>query len=84
MIMKCGHAAVQSSEGDPVCPLCFTTDPRALEVDREFHDGNLRGRQAECYACGRKTDSDTALAFFGFDKDSSTDVYYCGCDTKIE
>lgn len=90
-MMKCGHAANATREGQPVCVICFGIVPGADVVDDSPPD--LTGRFAICsyvrdaslghsgkYA-GRKdpVPSSPKLAFFQHHPDREFDEYYCGC-----
>ena len=83
-MMKCGHAANASSEGQPVCAICWGK-PEAKEVDES--PPSLEGRTAKCsYSrrrdgspCTSEKPSDPSLPFFSHEKDKEHDRFYCGC-----
>ncbi len=66
-MMKCGHAANASHQGEPACVICWP-DPRSREVDDQGPD--LTGRTARCSywkgGCKSQQPSSTDLAFFEY------------------
>lgn len=93
-MMKCGHAANATREGEPVCVVCIGVDPGATVIDTA---PDLTGRVARCsYAKGKgdrhrgggqyavsefdsTRPSSTNLAFFKAQPDQAEDSFYCGC-----
>lgn len=73
-MMKCGHAANASHQGEPTCVICWP-DPKAREIADDAPD--LTGRTARCAywrgGCKSQQPSSTSLAFFE----------YCGPGSKF-
>ena len=49
-MMKCGHAANSTHDGEPACAICFP-HPKATEVDES--PPSLEGRTARCFHYGQ-------------------------------
>lgn len=63
--MKCGHTAnAETSDGKPVCIICFGITPDAEVIVPEENKPDLSGRSAVCLECGSVTDSNFKLPFF--------------------
>lgn len=77
VIMKCGHAANATHNGNPVCAICFGLTPDAEIIADTAPD--LTGRKAMCSQCGRITDSSENLLFFEYRPEQEYDSFYCGC-----
>lgn len=77
-MMRCGHVANATSNGKPVCVICYGIAAGADEVAEQ--QLNLEGRKAKC-SCGRTVDSSTSLPFFEFKGEGSrfaTGICKCG------
>lgn len=77
ILMKCGHIAQSTLNGNPVCVICYGLTPDAEIVAETEPD--LTGRKATCAYCGKKVNSNKNLPFFEYRPDRDTDSYYCGC-----
>lgn len=75
-LMRCGHAANATRNGEPVCVICIGINPGATTP---ADPPDLDGREALCIYCGRTTPSTTRLAFFEHRPCHDQDRYYDGC-----
>ena len=74
-LMKCGHAANASHNGEPCCVICY---PKAGWDVVDDNPPNLEGREARC-DCGAVKPSNVGLPFFAYRPNLDCDRYYCGC-----
>ncbi len=72
IMMKCGHVANASHNGEPCCIIC-----ECFDIDDKKPD--LTGRIAKCAECSHTTKSNYDLPFFQYNPDKNFDEYYCGC-----
>lgn len=77
MMMRCGHAANATRDGEPVCVICSGISPGADEIDPD--PPSLDGRTMVCAQCGSERASDPSAAFFESRPERATDAYYSGC-----
>lgn len=73
-LMKCGHAANGTRDGEPVCVICLGIDPGAELADAT---PSLEGRVARC-TCGKERPSSLDLAFFAYRGPGGHGTRRCG------
>ena len=83
-LMKCGHIALGTKDGKPVCPICYGINSGAEEVVQVIDETKeptkgLEGRYARCNDCGKLTPSRWNLPFFEYRPNEEYDSYYDGC-----
>ena len=77
LMMKCGHRANATCNGEPSCVICAGIKEGYNEVDTTEID--FSERECICTSCKKIVNSNNAVAFFEHRPNEKYDQHYDGC-----